>query len=275
MSTLVKRILSSIVFVVLIIGPLFIGARSAYSVYAILGLLTTNELFNLTKKTGTSPNKPLGFLLFIALYLIIYQVGFGHTEIIYYTLLPTAVIGLAVLFSEIFRTKGNPFESISVSLVAPLFTAASFLAIVYFIDYRDDLPQPWMIISVFTLIWVNDSAAYLLGRKIGKRKLFERLSPNKTIEGSLSGLVFSLAAGAGLSFIPGMPSLMIMLAFALVCIVTGSLGDLLESRIKRAAGVKDSGVFLPGHGGFFDRFDAMMLAIPSAILFFEIALPKI
>ena len=71
-----------------------------------------------------------------------------------------------------------------------------------------------------------------------------------------------------------MPRWEIMISFSLVCVLSGSLGDLFESRIKRAAGVKDSGVFLPGHGGFFDRFDAMMLAIPTAILFFETILPK-
>jgi len=273
-SNLVKRILSSIVFVVLIIGPLFLSVRIAFSLYAILGLFTLNELMNLTQKTGSTPIKLLGAITYGLLVVLVYEWLFIESDHTHYLILALAATTLATFFIEIFRQNANPFESIATSLAAPGFTALSFLGIAYFFVYRDDLPSPWLTVSVFALIWINDSAAYLVGRKIGKTKLFERLSPNKTIEGSLAGLVFAMLAGYCLSFIEGMPRWEIMISFSLVCVLSGSLGDLFESRIKRAAGVKDSGVFLPGHGGFFDRFDAMMLAIPTAILFFETILPK-
>lgn len=274
MSNLVKRILSSIVFVVLIIGPLFLSTRIAYSLYALLGLFTLNEVMNLTQKTGSSPLKVFGAINYGLLVVLIYEWIFHENNHIHLLLLGLGASSLAAFYAEIFRQNKNPFESVSTSFVAPSFTALSFLGIAYFFVYRTDLPSPWMTISVFALIWINDSAAYLIGRKIGKTKLFERLSPNKTIEGSLSGLVFAMLAGYCLSFIEGMPHWGIMVSFALVCVISGSLGDLFESRVKRAADVKDSGIFLPGHGGFFDRFDAMMLAIPTAILFFEAFLPK-
>lgn len=274
MSNLVKRILSSIVFVVLIIGPLFLSTRIAYSLYALLGLFTLNEVMNLTQKTRSSPLKVFGAINYGLLVVLIYEWIFHENNHIHLLLLGLGASSLAAFYAEIFRQNKNPFESVSTSFVAPSFTALSFLGIAYFFVYRTDLPSPWMTISVFALIWINDSAAYLIGRKIGKTKLFERLSPNKTIEGSLSGLVFAMLAGYCLSFIEGMPHWGIMVSFALVCVISGSLGDLFESRVKRAADVKDSGIFLPGHGGFFDRFDAMMLAIPTAILFFEAFLPK-
>ena len=141
-------------------------------------------------------------------------------------------------------------------------------------EYRNDLPTEWMTISLFALIWINDSGAYLVGRKIGRTKLFERLSPNKTWEGSIGGLISSLLAGFGLSLLTDMPSSLIMIGFAATCIVFGDFGDLFQSRLKRAANVKDSGKFLPGHGGFFDRFDAMILAVPAAIVYFELVAPK-
>ncbi len=275
MSTLLKRTLSSIAFVIMILGPLFLSPKIAYTVYSLFGAFTLNEVYNLTKHTGSSPNKAIGLALYSGLVLLVYQFFFENGIGTAVSGLMIGGVGLAALFSEIFRRNDRPAESIGITLASPLYVAISFLGAVYFIAYRDDLPQPLIVISVFSLIWINDVAAYLLGRKIGKNKLFERLSPNKTIEGSISGLVFSLLAGIGLSYIEGMPSLLIMVGFSFVCVVSGSLGDLLESRLKRAAGVKDSGKFLPGHGGFFDRFDAMMLAIPASILFFELALPKV
>lgn len=258
----------------MILGPLFISPRIAYSVYAIFGLLTLNETFLLAKKTGSRPNRPLGLMLFAVLFFWTYLMAFGYRVYFDETILLGGGILLAIVVSEVFRKGNTPFESFGVTISGTMYTAASFLGILYFIGYRSDLPQPWIVVSLFALIWVNDSAAYLIGRKVGRNKLFERLSPNKTIEGSLAGLVFALAAGFGLAQIQGMPDLPVMLGFSAVCVTGGSLGDLLESRIKRAAGVKDSGIFLPGHGGFFDRFDAMMLAIPSSILFFELVLPK-
>lgn len=275
MTNLAKRTLSSIAFVILILGPLFLSEKIAYSVYSLLGFFTLNEIFKLSQKTGSSPNKPLGLAFYASMLLLVYQLVFGYEDAVRPTALAVGAIGLSIIFVEIFRRNEKPMESMGVTLAAPIYVSLSFLGIAYFLVHRSDLSQPLIVISVFALIWINDSGAYLLGRKIGKTKLFERLSPNKTIEGSLSGLAFSLLAGAGMSFVEGMPSLPIMIGFALVCVVSGSLGDLLESRFKRAANVKDSGVFLPGHGGFFDRFDAMMLAVPASILFFELALPKV
>ncbi|MDP4663458.1 MAG: phosphatidate cytidylyltransferase [Salibacteraceae bacterium] len=275
LSNLVQRTLSSIFFVVLIIGPLFINDRIAYALYALFGALTLNELLKLADKNGANTNKPLGFGVFGTFVFLGYELlieSYGNERI---TLLLLALLVLLAIFIEIFRTGSTPFQNLASTLFAPFYTAISFLGIAYFTTFRDDLPQPWIVISLFALIWINDAAAYLVGRKIGKTKLIERLSPGKTIEGSLGGVFFAMLAAIGLSYIDGMPSMPVMIGFGIVCVVFGALGDLFESRIKRAAAVKDSGKFLPGHGGFFDRFDAMMFAIPAAILFFEAFLPKL
>lgn len=274
MSNLTKRILSSVLFVMLIIAPLYVSGRVAYTVYVLLGAFTLKEVLKLSTKTGAVALKPISLAIYTLTVVLIYQLAFEHAEQARLTLIFLGMAMLGTFLSEIFRKNPHPFESVAVGISAPLFISLSFSGIIYFLAYREDLPQPGIIVAIFSLIWINDSAAYLLGRKIGKRKLFERISPNKTIEGSLAGLLTSMAAGAGISQINGMPSLWIMIGLAVVCVFSGSLGDLFESRIKRAAGVKDSGVFLPGHGGFFDRFDAMMFAIPSSILFFETLLPK-
>ncbi|MEZ4721236.1 MAG: phosphatidate cytidylyltransferase [Flavobacteriales bacterium] len=273
-SNLLTRTISSIAFVVLILGPLFISdSRFAFTLYALLGGFTLNEVINLIQKGKTRVQKPLAITLYIMLVLSSYAMLYLN-ETSKWALIGLGLFSLTAAVLELFNVGDRPFEQIASTLLTPIYVAASFLGIAYFFEYRSDLPTPYITISVFALIWINDSGAYLIGRKLGRTKLYERLSPNKTWEGSIGGMLCALAAGYVLSMLDGMPNTAIMIGFAFTCILFGSFGDLLESRIKRAAGVKDSGRFLPGHGGFFDRFDAMMLAVPAAILFFEIALPK-
>ena len=272
-SDLVKRSGSAVVFVLLILGPLFIPeTRYAFGLYSILGFFTLRELLNMTHTDGQRFH--WSYLSYAVLTLLAYNFfyGLGLTNSLF--ILGLVATSLAISIKELFQTGGSPFQNVASQIWAPIFIALSFLGIFYFMNYRTDLPSLYITISVFSLIWINDTGAYLFGRKIGKTKLFERLSPNKTWEGSIGGLMCAMLAAVALSFIEGMPSLLIMIGFAATSVVSGSLGDLFESRLKRDAGVKDSGVFLPGHGGFFDRFDAMILAVPAAILYFEVVLPK-
>lgn len=258
---------------VLILGPLFIpDPRYAFTLYALLGLLCMNEMINLSKKTGNTPSRWFAFLIYAALTLLAYELFYSDIGMVPISIASGTLALLAVVV-ETFRSNEKPTASLAITWMMPLLVAASFLGINYFIAYRTDLSQPITTIALFGFIWLNDSGAYLVGSAIGKTKLIPRLSPNKTIEGSVGGLLVVIIAALVLSMYHEL-HWPIMLGFALVTAVFGSIGDLFESRVKRAAGVKDSGKFLPGHGGFFDRFDAMMLAIPAAILFFEAFVPK-
>jgi len=134
------------------------------------------------------------------------------------------------------------------------------------IPYKNEEFAKLLIMGIFLLVWVNDSFAYLVGKTLGKHKLFPQISPKKTIEGSLGGLIFALATAYIISrYEPILtPSQWMILAFVIV--ITGNLGDLLESKFKRVAGVKDSGAILPGHGGILDRLDSLIFAAPFAYL---------
>ena len=273
MSDLARRSSSAVVFVLLILGPLFIPeTRYAFGLYSVLGFFTLRELLRMTHKNGQRFH--WSYLSYVILTLFAYSIFFGLEVPNSMFVLGLVATGLAISIQELFQTGDAPFQNVASQIWAPIFISLSFLGIFYFMSYRTDLPSLYITISVFSLIWINDSGAYLFGRKIGKTKLFERLSPNKTWEGSLGGMACAMTAGIALSFIEGMPSILVMIGFAATCVISGSLGDLFESRLKRDAGVKDSGTFLPGHGGFFDRFDAMILAVPAAILYFEVVLPK-
>lgn len=133
--------------------------------------------------------------------------------------------------------------------------------------WMHELFTPKMLLLVFVLLWANDTFAYLTGRLLGKHKLFERISPGKTIEGSLGGLVFTLVGVVIFSrFVDWLP-LVTALGMGLIAVVFGTLGDLCESMLKRQAGVKDSGNLIPGHGGILDRFDSVLFAMPFVFVF--------
>ncbi len=130
--------------------------------------------------------------------------------------------------------------------------------------------NPQIIISIFILIWTNDTFAYIVGKSIGKHKLYERISPKKTIEGFIGGIVFSVIAGFLISkyYIGG--SILIWTISPVIISIFSTLGDLIESKFKRIAGVKDSGKIMPGHGGILDRLDSIIFVAPFVYLFYQI-----
>lgn len=124
-----------------------------------------------------------------------------------------------------------------------------------------------LVASVFALIWINDTFAFIVGKSIGKHKLLERISPKKTIEGFLGGLVFCCIASVLFYVFTDLLSLGLWITVAIVTSVFGTIGDLIQSQLKRQAGVKDSGKIMPGHGGMFDRLDSVIFATPFLYLF--------
>ena len=155
-----------------------------------------------------------------------------------------------------------------------LFAAITFLSLpsaLMLFMYREDLfgnlAGPGLIILVFCLLWANDIFAYLTGKLLGKHKLFPRISPGKTIEGSLGGLVFTIIAMMIFAHYAAWLPIVDGIGMAAIAVVFGTLGDLCESMLKRQAGVKDSGNLIPGHGGILDRFDSVMFSVPFIFVY--------
>lgn len=137
----------------------------------------------------------------------------------------------------------------------------------FFMVWLREIYSPKMLLLVFVLLWVNDTFAYLTGRLLGKHKLFVRISPGKTVEGSLGGLLFTLAGIIIFShFVEWLP-LKVAIGIGVIAVVFGTLGDLCESMLKRQAGVKDSGRLIPGHGGILDRFDSVLFTLPFICIY--------
>lgn len=143
----------------------------------------------------------------------------------------------------------------------------SLMTFMYRVDLFGHLAGARIIILIFCLLWTNDIFAYFTGRLLGKHKLFERISPGKTIEGSIGGLVFTLMGICVFSYYSSWLPLSKGIGLGLVAVVFGTLGDLSESMLKRHAGVKDSGKLIPGHGGFLDRFDSVLFSVPFIFVY--------
>ena len=176
----------------------------------------------------------------------------------------TILVDLLLLY-YLFSTKRKLYYTYQ-KFITGLFYIGGGCIFLTMIPYKDNEFAKFLITGIFVLIWINDSFAYLVGRTVGRTKLFPRVSPKKTIEGSIGGLVFTLIGTYFLARYEPILNPQQWLILALVIVVFGTLGDLVESKLKREAGVKDSGAILPGHGGLLDRLDSLIFAAPFAYL---------
>ena len=257
MSELAKRTVFGSLFVIVMIGSILLDFWAFFAVMLVTVVIGSKEVGRLILKEENSSLMPWIMILptlFYAMSVILFPIDIIIRFL--FILIPL----LVALFS-----KNYPFEKVVVSL----WTAMLFVALpceLMMSIYREPAMftgGKYLLIILFCLIWINDIFAYLTGMAIGKHKLFERISPKKTIEGSLGGLVMTILTAFLVNhYWLNMMSDWKMMGMALVVVVFGSLGDLCESMMKRQAGVKDSGNVIPGHGGILDRFDATFLAVP-------------
>ena len=191
-----------------------------------------------------------------------------------YSLFETAFVGalfcaliampLAAII-QLWRKSDSPFGDIAYTFL-PAFYIALPLGLMLYLQSRN----PYLLMLVVALVWVNDACAYMLGSLIGKHKMWTKHSPGKTWEGTISGVLIAALVGAGVAALwPAAcdgADVWHGAVLGLTCGVVGTLGDLVESMLKRSVGLKDSGKILPGHGGFLDRFDSLLVLIPFAVV---------
>ena len=176
------------------------------------------------------------------------------------------------MVSELYLKKENPLNNWAYAMFSQMYIALPFAllnVLAFHSDETTSISQYNAILplSIFIFNWVNDTGAYCTGMLFGKHRLFERISPKKSWEGSIGGGVFCIIASLVLAhFFPFM-SVGVWIGLALTVVVFGTWGDLTESLLKRRLGIKDSGHILPGHGGMLDRFDSAILAIPAAVVY--------
>jgi len=186
--------------------------------------------------------------------------------------IPYLMIWMYIIIRELYLKQSNPIHNWAYSMMSQLYIALPF-ALLNVLAYHTDLSQssvqynPIIPLAVFIFIWVNDTGAYCVGITCGKHRLYERISPKKSWEGSIGGGIIAIIASVVMAHFYPFMSLYAWMGFALVVVVFGTWGDLVESLFKRQLGIKDSGSILPGHGGWLDRFDSALMAIPAAVVY--------
>ena len=295
MGETLKRAISGAIYIIILLTSILYSTESFFVIFGLFLIITISEFCNLIQINKVAP------ILFGAVFYT------SVTLISHYNLVVSKIINV------IFHNNNNNNISISVNVekldtillsitlivsakcilflfndkIQKISISSKYLYLLGYIilpfifitkisfgvkDYN-----PKIIIGLFILIWTNDTFAYIVGKSIGKNKLFEIISPKKTIEGFFGGVIFAIFAGYLISkyYIKATSefsdkSILIWTIIALIVGIMGTIGDLIESKFKRVAGVKDSGKIMPGHGGILDRLDSVIFVAPFVFVFYKI-----
>lgn len=273
MKELAVRTLSGLVLLLVVVGALVWSKWSAGALFAAIMIGGLVEFYRICEKGGARPIRSVGFAAAGALF------GMAFTVFIHWGAITdmTGKIFLALLLyfmllvpstfvCELWRKHQTPMANIASTLMGVVYLALPMSLILFVPQLLVGKWSAWVLLSVVSIIWVNDIFAYLVGVTIGKHRLCERISPKKSWEGFFGGLVGAVAAAVLFGHLAG-GSLLVWGGLGLVASLSGVAGDLVESLLKREVDVKDSGNMMPGHGGFLDRFDALYIAVPYIFVY--------
>lgn len=290
MNETLKRTISGAVYIALLLTSILFSTESFIILFGIFLVIATYEFCNLV-----GINKFFSILFVSLFYSSVSLISFYRNETenyinklikenIVFTIDTDRLFTVLLIITLIVSVKCIVFlfdDTQSISKISKYIYLIGYVMLPFLfitkISFGIKDYNPKIIIGLFVLIWTNDTFAYLVGKSIGKHKLFERISPKKTIEGFLGGVVFAAFAGFLISKLYIQPnpdfsskSIVIWTIIALIVSIFGTIGDLIESKFKRVAGVKDSGTIMPGHGGVLDRLDSVIFVAPIIFLFYQI-----
>lgn len=273
MKNLVVRTLSGLVLAAVMLGAI---AWSQWSFGALLLLLLVAgmiEFYALAEKQGNTPQKVVGLVAGIVLFVLNFAFVSEDIEILgganqaFACGLAFLLLLLPAMFiCELYRRQENPASGIGTTIMGVCYVALPLALMCYIPIIGTEVWSPLVMIAYVFIIWANDVFAYLVGMSVGRHRLCERLSPKKSWEGFFGGIAGAVGMGILAAYVLE-ADMWAWAGLALVAAVSGVLGDLVESMFKRAAGVKDSGKLIPGHGGVLDRFDAMLLSAPFVFVY--------
>ena len=275
MKNFIVRTITGIIFVAAIVASflrpeamvLLFSIVTGLTVWEFTGLVNTNANVNVNRFISTAA----GVYFFYAMTYFCSDLYGGSAKSVVF--IPYLVTIIYLLVAELYLKQEDPIADWAYTMLSQMYIALPFslLNVLAFtatpqgtVNFNTLLP-----LAVFVFLWINDTGAYCTGSLIGRHKLFPRISPAKSWEGSIGGAVFVLAAAWAISYwLDGvMLTTLEWLGLGIVVVVFGTWGDLVESLFKRTLGIKDSGNILPGHGGMLDRFDSALLAIPAAVVY--------
>jgi phosphatidate cytidylyltransferase len=261
MGNLATKSITGLLFGIIVIGSIIYGPytqASVFSIFMLLGLIEFYRIFNLHPFIRVS--KEIGVFIGVFIFSLLVGVSLEILPLISITVI--FPLFFTLILNELWKKHENPIINISVLVFGILYIVIPFYLTIDLNLRNTSQFQLPLVIGMFLLIWTNDCFAYSTGRLFGKRKLFERISPNKTWEGAIGGILFTLILGYIIGAFINKGDELFWVVSALIIAPCSIYGDLLESLFKRSLNIKDSGNILPGHGGILDRFDAVLFTIP-------------
>ncbi len=270
MKGLWRRLTTAVIFVIIMLTGLFTGPYTFTILFALIAGGCLWEFLTLTLDRVSRRDKirrglglAVGLFPFAVMTIIQLKLVDNSDEFIALVAFLFSPLVFSVFIYELYTHSRRPFANIG-SIVLGLFYIGLPFALLNYIAFEGDYFYYRTIFGILLLTWVNDTGAYLTGSNFGRRQLFPRVSPNKTWEGTIGGIVTTLLFGFFLSLAFDEMPFHSWLILAFIVAVFGTIGDLVESMLKRSVGIKDSGTILPGHGGLLDRFDAFIFVVPFA-----------
>ena len=275
MKDLIARTITGIFFVATIV----IGFLNPTAMTLLFALITALSVWEFTGLVNMRPGVSINRFICTAagVYFFFAMVGFSSDLTPSTVFIPYLVTLIYLLISELYAKAEDPINNWAYTMFSQLYVALPFslLSVLAFRATPAGVVYTYLIpLCVFVFLWINDTGAYCCGSLLGKHKLFPRVSPGKSWEGSIGGFIFVAAAAVGIWYYTetyGLNTVQLSMGewigLGWTVALFGTWGDLVESLFKRTLGIKDSGNILPGHGGMLDRFDSSLLAIPAAVVY--------
>ena len=272
MNNLAKRTLVGVPGAAFMVWLIFFNQYSFAFLFFLISVLSLNEFYSRSKDDKLDPQRWTGLIAGVLTFLVIVSFKCDLSMVLDTTngLLLLIPLMFSIFMIELYRKAPHPFTNLAITFLGILYIPVT-MALATLIGWSSDdgLFHPSNMFGYFFILWAHDIGAYFAGRWWGKHKLFERISPKKTWEGTAGGVLFAFVVAHFISmYCPGL-SRAEWLAVTVIILITSTLGDLVESMFKRSISIKDSGTILPGHGGMLDRFDGVFLSVPFVWVFLE------
>ena len=273
MNNLAKRTVVGVPGAAIMVWLIFFNQYSFAFLFFLITVLSLNEFYLRSADAVLKPQRWMGLIIGVILYALIIGLKCDISAFFDSSLMFLLLIAMlfSVFFIELYRKSAQPFMNIAFTLLGVLYIPLTMGMTTLIGWSSDDFGfHPSNMFGYFFILWAHDIGAYFAGRWWGKHKLFERISPKKTWEGTAGGVAFSFLVTYFISiYCPGF-SQAEWFAVAVIILITSTLGDLVESMFKRSISIKDSGTLLPGHGGMLDRFDGLFLSAPFVYVLLEL-----
>jgi phosphatidate cytidylyltransferase len=266
---MLTRAITGFFFVLIVVSAIYFGDFTTIALAVLVAILGLDEFYKIAKLLNVKTDFTLGFLLGIVNLCLLFFIDLNIIDFKWISLIIPSV--LTVITAELYKKSNNPFKNIAFTLLGWIYILFPFYTLFKlgtFSNYKvSDNFNSQMLFGFFIIIWTYDTGAYLSGRFLGKHKLFERISPKKTWEGFIGGIILAIIAAIIISKYFTTFEMFDWIFIAIIATVTATFGDLTESMLKRSAEIKDSGTILPGHGGILDRFDSVLFAAPAVFTY--------